>query len=134
MHQLHGRLPTGYYSSSVVVIKVLQQQIFLRRNSTHNFLTHKLLGSNNLWSFNTSSGNWTLRGGDLTVTNAPPNFPDHIGGVGWPDIVIYSAFCQNSQSAFIFGGGSGMCFVLAVLSHVIYLFYARIRYCWIVAI
>ncbi len=58
---------------------------------------------NDLWSFNTSSGNWTWKGGKLNATTLEPNYPDKIGGIGWPGSTMFSAYCKLSKSAFIFG-------------------------------
>ncbi len=62
------------------------------------------LYGNDLWAFNTSSGNWTWKGGTFNGTYIQPNYPDSIGGVGWPGSTTYSAYCRLSNSAFIFGG------------------------------
>ncbi len=66
-----------------------------------------LIDSSDLWSFNISSGNWTFRGGVALLPS--------IGGVGWPGSLSSSGFCQNSISAFIFGGISSCMYSSSIL-------------------
>ncbi len=61
--------------------------------------------NNDLWSFNTSSGNWTWRGGNSAmVVNPLPSYPTQIGDVGRPGGIAFAGFVRQSTSVFIFGG------------------------------
>ncbi len=70
-----------------------------------NFYTAVIF--NDLWSYNTSSGNWTWRGGERyneTIASPSANYPDHIGGIGWPGGTSELSASQHASSIFIFGG------------------------------
>ncbi len=67
---------------------------------------------NDLWSFNISLGNWTLRGG-YNSFNSSGISPDSMGEGGWPSSRYGSAYWSSDDGLlFLFGGYFGKFFNL----------------------
>ncbi len=90
---------------------------------TNIFVTAYAAAKNDLWSFNISSGNWTWRGGSNSSDSLPlANYPDQIGGIGWPGGTMQAMSARISTSIFIFGGtGTFECYYF-LFHHLMFFF------------
>ncbi len=118
---LHGRLVLLGYLLLESYIYLVELKVI---HSLFGIMLICMKGSppivvNDLWSFNISAKQWTLKGG--TNTSSPGIYPDHVGiEGGWPAGRAGAVtWTSNDGLLFLFGGSAGNSFPLLCyfLSH-----------------